>query len=235
HRPGIRGVLERGEAGRHRPVLHLHLPLPRQAGIAVREFSRRCGPSRLVQPRVRHGLRHRRIPSPLLAAQLRHDGHPRGSLLLPRHRGSARAVEADPRTGTEARHVHPRRRVLAHRVHPLWPAPRPQHRRPPRMRRDPMSTPVRRIVIIAVLGLALLAGAAWAIFGLTSGGEEEDGPGTAVMPSDGGETGPSDGGGPSDDASASPSDDADQIEVTGDYTDPEQVALAFATTYPGDV
>src|SRR5699024_5787459 len=103
------------------------------------------------------------------------------------------------------------------------------------MRRDPMSTPVRRIVIIAVLGLALLAGAAWAIFGLTSGGEEVHGLGAAVMPSGGGETGPSDGGGPSDDASASPSDDADQIEVTGDYTDPEQVALAFATTYPGDV
>lgn len=98
-----------------------------------------------------------------------------------------------------------------------------------------MSTPVRRIVIIAVLGLALLTGAAWAIFGLTSSDDEEDSPGTAVMPSDGGETEPSDDGGPSDGASASPSDDPGQIEVTGDSTDPEQVALAFATTYPGEV
>ena len=98
-----------------------------------------------------------------------------------------------------------------------------------------MSTTVRRIVIIAVLGLALLTGATWAVVGLTSSDDGKDSPGTAVMPSDGGGTEPSDGGGPSDDASASPSDDADQIEVTGDYTDPEQVALAFATTYPGDV
>src|SRR5699024_10816368 len=97
-----------------------------------------------------------------------------------------------------------------------------------------MSTPVRRIVIIAVLGLALLTGAVWAVVGLGSG-DGEDSPGTAVMPSDSGEPEPSDGGGPSDDASASPSDDADQIEGTGDYTDPEQVALAFATTYPRDV
>src|SRR5699024_11545187 len=160
---------------------------------------------------------------------------PRECLLLPRHRGAARAVEEDPRTGVEARHVHPRRRVLAHRVHPLRPAPRPQHRRPPRMRRDPMPTPIRRIVIIAVLGLAMLTGAAWAIFGLTSTDDEEDSPGTAVMPSGGGETEPSDDGGPSDGAPASPSDDPGQIEFTGDFTDPEQVALAFATTYPGHV
>lgn len=97
-----------------------------------------------------------------------------------------------------------------------------------------MSTPVRRIVIIAVLGLALLTGAFWAVVVLGSG-DGEDSPGTAVMPSDSGEPEPSDGGGPGDDASASPSDDADQIEVTGDYTDPEQVALAFAASYPGDV
>ncbi|HLR95840.1 MAG TPA: hypothetical protein VK053_15050 [Jiangellaceae bacterium] len=89
-----------------------------------------------------------------------------------------------------------------------------------------MSTPVRRIVIIAVLGLALLTGAVWAVVGLGSG-DGEDSPGTTVMPSDSGGT--------SDDASDSPTEDPDQIEVTGDFTDPEQVALAFATTYPGNV
>jgi len=96
-----------------------------------------------------------------------------------------------------------------------------------------MSTTVRRIIIIAVL--ALLIGALWAVVGITPGDDGEDSPGTAVMPSDSRGTEPSDGGGTSDDASDSPSEDPDQIEVTGDFTDPEQVALAFATTYPGDV
>lgn len=99
-----------------------------------------------------------------------------------------------------------------------------------------MSTSVRRIAILAALCLALLTGAVWAVVGHTSNSDEEDRPGTAVMPTEAHETEPSEpGGGSSDGEEGSPADDADQIEATGDYTDPAQVALAFATTYPGDV
>ncbi|APX31814.1 hypothetical protein BH708_02770 [Brachybacterium sp. P6-10-X1] len=101
-----------------------------------------------------------------------------------------------------------------------------------------MSAAVRRttIIVIAVIGLALLAAVVWAVVGHEPGDEDADSPGTAVMPSDGGEKEPADAGGdPNEGEGSSATDDADQIEATGDYTDPEQVALAFATTYPGDI
>lgn len=101
-----------------------------------------------------------------------------------------------------------------------------------------MPATVRRtaIIVIAVISLALLAAVVWAVAGHEPGDEDADSPEAAVMPSDGGETEPSDAGGdPSEGEGSSPTDDADQIEATGDYTDPEQVALAFATTYPGDI
>src|SRR5699024_10405515 len=103
------------------------------------------------------------------------------------------------------------------------------------MRRDPMPTPIRRIVIIAVLGLAMLTGAAWAIFGLISTDGGEASPGTGVMAADGGEIEPSDDGGPRGSASASPSYDPGQIEFSGDFAGPEQVALGFASSCPGNV
>ncbi|HLS74706.1 MAG TPA: hypothetical protein VK046_13105 [Actinomycetaceae bacterium] len=100
---------------------------------------------------------------------------------------------------------------------------------------------VRRTIAIAVVAIALLAGAIWLIASLRDGDEGAGSPGVAVMPSDGGGTDPDQpaGGGNSEtdeDREASPPSEAiDQPEATGDFTDPEQVALAFATTYPDDV
>lgn len=92
------------------------------------------------------------------------------------------------------------------------------------------------------MAIALLAGAIWFIASLRDNGDEGTGsPGVAVMPSDGGGTDPDQPedaeetqGGETDEESPS-SEASDQPEVTGDFTDPEQVALAFATTYPDDV
>lgn len=101
-----------------------------------------------------------------------------------------------------------------------------------------MPTTFRRttIMVITLASLGLLAAVAWAVFGHEPGEEDANRPETAVMPTYGGETEPSDAGGdPDEEQEASPTDDLEQIEVTGDYTDPKQVALAFATTYPGEV
>src|SRR5690625_5230761 len=105
-----------------------------------------------------------------------------------------------------------------------------------------MSSMVRRTIAIAVVAIALLAGAIWLIASLRDdGGEEDTGSGgVAVMPSDGGGTDPDRAEGTDEDhqeqdeASAA-SEVSEQPEITGDFTDPEQVALAFATTYPDDV
>src|SRR5690625_5049432 len=105
-----------------------------------------------------------------------------------------------------------------------------------------MSSMVRRTIAIAVVAIALLAGAIWLIASLRDDGGEEDtsGRGAAVMPSDGGGTDPDRAEGTDEDhqeqdeASAA-SEVSEQPEITGDFTDPEQVALAFATTYPDDV
>src|SRR5699024_4237943 len=105
-----------------------------------------------------------------------------------------------------------------------------------------MSSMVRRTIAIAVVAIALLAGAIWLIASLRDDGGEEDtsGRGAAVMPSDGGGTDPDRAEGTDEDhqeqdeASAA-SEVSEQPEITGDFTDPEQVPLALATTYPDDV
>ncbi|UQN30539.1 hypothetical protein [Brachybacterium kimchii] len=91
-------------------------------------------------------------------------------------------------------------------------------------------TPRIRLVIIIVALAALLGGALW--FALARGGNGQDDPkptGVAVLPSDQGGENPSDGG-----ASDQGGED-EQPKPTGDFTDPEQVATAFADSYPGDV
>src|SRR5690625_147131 len=98
-----------------------------------------------------------------------------------------------------------------------------------------MSSMVRRTIAIAVVAIALLAGAIWFIASLRDdGGEEDTGSGgVAVMPSDGGGTDPDQAEGTDEDDQeqqdeASPeSEVSEQPEITGDFTDPEQVALAF--------
>ncbi|MCG7309691.1 hypothetical protein [Brachybacterium sp. ACRRE] len=91
-------------------------------------------------------------------------------------------------------------------------------------------TPRIRLVIIIVAVAALLGGVIW--FAAARGGRDEDPKptGVAVMPSDQGGADPSDGG-------SSDQDDAEEqtAKVTGDFTDPEQVATAFADSYPGNV
>src|SRR5690625_202065 len=90
-----------------------------------------------------------------------------------------------------------------------------------------MSSMVRRTIAIAVVAIALLAGAIWLIASLRDDGGEEDtsGRGAAVMPSDGGGTDPDRAEGTDEDhqeqdeASAA-SEVSEQPEITGDFTDP---------------
>src|SRR5699024_4146451 len=105
-----------------------------------------------------------------------------------------------------------------------------------------MSSMVRRTIAIAVVAIALLAGAIWLIASLRDDGGEEDtsGRGAAVMPSDGGGTDPDQHEGTTEDHraqhGASPaSEGSEQPAIPGDFTGPAQAALAFATTYPDDV
>ncbi|MBP2383744.1 hypothetical protein [Brachybacterium sacelli] len=91
-----------------------------------------------------------------------------------------------------------------------------------------MSTTIRRAILIAVVVIAVLAGALWFAFGRGGDSPEEESTGVAVMPSDGG-------GEQTSTEDPTPTDAADAPEVTGDLTDPEQVALAFVEAYPGKV
>src|SRR5699024_7298275 len=102
-----------------------------------------------------------------------------------------------------------------------------------------MSSMVRRTIAIAVVAIALLAGAIWLIASLRDDGGEEDtsGRGAAVMPSDGGGTDPDRAEGTDEDhqeqdeASAA-SEVSEQPEITGDFTDPEQVASRLRPPTP---
>src|SRR5690625_1545589 len=93
-----------------------------------------------------------------------------------------------------------------------------------------MTSMVRRPLAIAVVAIELLAWAIWFIASLRDdGGEEDTGSGgVAVMPSDGGGTDPDRAEGTDEDdqeqdeASAA-SEVSEQPEITGDFTDPEQV------------
>lgn len=102
-----------------------------------------------------------------------------------------------------------------------------------------MTATHRRTIFIVVLFLALVAGALWFINGSGGSGQQpgddaETSGRVAVVPTDGGGTDPT-GLEEVDRETSSASEDTSQFEVTGDFTDPEQVAHAFATTYPGDV
>src|SRR5699024_12817062 len=90
-----------------------------------------------------------------------------------------------------------------------------------------MSSMVRRTIAIAVVAIALLAGAIWFIASMRDDGGEEDTSdrGAAVMPSDGGGTDPDQAEGTDEDDQeqqdeASPeSEVSEQPEITGDFTE----------------
>src|SRR5699024_1052000 len=96
--------------------------------------------------------------------QLRGHPHGRRSLRLPRLRCSDGAMAEDPRAGAETRHVHPRRGVLAHRVHPLRPASRPEHQRLPRV--TSMASRIIRGLALATIVMLIIAGAIWVLPGV---------------------------------------------------------------------
>lgn len=91
-----------------------------------------------------------------------------------------------------------------------------------------MSKPIRWI-LLAVVALAVIAGGLYIALGRGGGASEEEEP-TAVA------TLPSEGGGSEETTTPEPTaTDEQQPAPTGDFTDPEQVALAFADTFPGNV
>lgn len=95
-----------------------------------------------------------------------------------------------------------------------------------------MGSKMIRGFVVGTIVLLVLAGVFWLIPGPdleTEGPTRGGSPDVAVLPSDGGSDQPV------ETAAPSPPEAEDTSEPTGDRTDPEQVARAFMTTYPGDI
>lgn len=85
-----------------------------------------------------------------------------------------------------------------------------------------------RWILATVLVIVVVAGGLYFAFG-RGGNAPEDEEETAVA------TLPSDGGGSEQPTEEPTTEPTEEQSATGDFTDPEQLALAFANTYPGDV
>lgn len=91
-----------------------------------------------------------------------------------------------------------------------------------------MSTTIRRTALTAVLVIAILASALWFAFARDVDHPQGEETGVAVLPSDEGSDETQTGGSTRTAEGTTPA-------VTGELTEPEQVAVAFMDTYPGDV
>lgn len=85
-----------------------------------------------------------------------------------------------------------------------------------------------RWILAAALVIVVAVGGLYFAFGRGGNAtEDEEQTAVATLPSDGGGEQP-----PTEEPTAEPT---EEPPATGDFTDPEQLALAFANTYPGDV